>query len=1231
MPHRLTRESWTLVALAALLTAVVLANSWGVLTPDTKPEVFLSPWQTAMRFAAPWQDTPSLGAPNYNVGVAPVAALLGVIESVGLPPWLAMRVWRLLLLVLAAWGARRLYVSLVRGSTADRAAGRVAASVAFVANPYVLVGGATTPTLLPYALLPWFALACLRAFRQPSWRWSAAAALALAAMSGLNAGVVTILQLVVVVPLAVHAVWVERTRWQDVAAVLLRVGLITVVLSLYWVVPAVSAVRVGSAIASTTETLDAINVASSYPEVLRGLGFWPLYGSGSKGAFLPGDTAYLLNALVVALSFGGLLAAALGARLSRSPARVFAAVSLVTGAVVMVGSFPYADPTPWGKALRGFFDSVPGAIAFRTTNKAGAVLELGLCILVGLASAELSRRVRVPRARVGLVLVAAAVVAGSVAPALSGGLYPVELRLPQYWKTAAANINSGADQSRVLTVPGTNLANYQWGYSGPDELGSSLFHRPSTFRSTTPSGSPFAANLMGGVDQRLQEGTLPAGSVSALARYLGAGDVLGRYDLDFGAPVGQVVDTQLSTDPGLGAPQGFGPSAAASGAPNALRLYGVVGSPSSPVVAHPGAGSVLVDGDGTALPELVSAGLLKGDPGLLLAGSLDPKRLKQAVVDGARVVLTDSNGRREWSGQRPDGVGRLLAENADPTPTRALFDAANQTVAVQAGNATIRTSGPGMLFGPFATGDPALAFDGDRTTAWTFGNFGTGVGNAITVSLDRPTDLLHVVLQPTVAGGAQVSSVRVTARGPGGAVTRDAQLGPWATFPTTVDLPDQPATEVTIEVTGVSGSGIGPVGFADISIPGVEIRKAARLPEALTSELAQWQGDDAAAVARARLDVLLHRRLGPADGLAAEEPRLERQFNLPGQRSFTVSGTVRLAQGSSDAEVDAVAGAPDDVRATSSSRAFGRPQFRASAVLDGSTDEPDLDTAWVPGDPVVGEWLQLDFPQRSLSSFELTQSDVGALATQVVVSVDDGTPFPVLLSPGTTKISLPREEQAHRVRILITQRAGDGFVRFTNVSLPRPAGAAGPTACQVVAKLDGQDLQARITGRWSDLVAGRPVSFEACDEEPVRLGAGTHDVASVPTFAVDDLRLRDSRPPRDAGDPPPSLRVRERSATGVTFAVSGACQPCYVSAGQGFDSQWRASVAGRDLGAPLVLDGYAAGWRLVSDGPVTVRVDYPPAAASRWAGYASALGVLLCLALGVRGWITRRRAGKAHG
>jgi arabinofuranan 3-O-arabinosyltransferase len=129
----------------------------------------------------------------------------------------------------------------------------------------------------------------------------------------------------------------------------------------------------------------------------------------------------------------------------------------------MVGTFPNDHKTPWGRLIGAAIDTVPGLIAFRTTNKAGAVLELGLAVLVGVGAAAALAHLRTPiRRRVALGVVTA-VVAGSVAPALSDDLDWVRMDVPRYWDQAAEVVNSRGDASRVLMVPGTGVPGYSWG------------------------------------------------------------------------------------------------------------------------------------------------------------------------------------------------------------------------------------------------------------------------------------------------------------------------------------------------------------------------------------------------------------------------------------------------------------------------------------------------------------------------------------------------------------------------------------------------------------------------------------------------------------------------------------------------------------------------------------------------------------------------------------------------
>src|SRR6478736_9352539 len=95
----------------------------------------------------------------------------------------------------------------------------------------------------------------------------------------------------------------------------------------------------------------------------------------------------------------------------------------------------------------------------------------------------------------------------------------------------------------------------------PDDIVPSLFTRTVVSHVTVAGEGEEAANLMAGVDVPLNENNLPPGSISTLARYLGAGQVLLRNDTRYeeltGAPPA-VIQKQVDQDPNLVQTKTFG-------------------------------------------------------------------------------------------------------------------------------------------------------------------------------------------------------------------------------------------------------------------------------------------------------------------------------------------------------------------------------------------------------------------------------------------------------------------------------------------------------------------------------------------------------------------------------------------------------------------------------------------------------------------------------------------------
>ena len=897
-------ELFGYVAIGVVLTAVVMLSSRGYFTPDIKPEVYLNPLRRLAYDLSAWQPDPQLGVGNYNNGLAPVSAVTAALHAVGLSPELIARLLRLALLGLGAWGAVRFFRAAAPSS--DVPAARLAMAAVFLFNPYAIVGGSTLAVLLPYCVFPWQLLVLLRALQVGhGWKWPSAFALTFFAMSGMNVAAVPVLQLVA---LPTVALYVRRRTGQPWRLLLLTIGrcvLLSVLVSAYWLVPSIAAFTWGSTVASGSETVAGISTPSSFAEVLRGLGLWPMYGRNVvSGPWTPGFVPYLANAAVVAGTFLLVVVAAVGARLSRDRARFLAVTTLAVVAVVMVSAHPPGHPSPVGRLFVWVFDSVPGAVALRTTNKAGAGLALALALLVALAAAELAARIRTPNSRLVAVLAVAGIVVVAGWPAFSGQSYVGRWKIPAYWTSAAHDLDKDHTDSRVWFLPGQVLAHYRWNTDGPDDVNLSLLDRPSLVRTVLPVSSAATTNLLAGADTSLQEGRLSGHAISVLSRYLGVDQVLLRNDTVWedargGRPA--VIQPQVDGDPGLKLVATYGSLGqnTASLTPGLdpaadsyektiepLRRYDVLGADGIVRTESP-TGTVLIDGDGFAVPGLIDAGLLEGQS-FRYVGGLTDAALTQLLGPSQRLVLTDSNRRRAADEHHlTNAYGPLLTAQDTPATTRALYGSPDQTVAHYDGIKNVTATEFGSPFDVSARGAPELAVDGDPKTAWTFGAFGTATAQSLTITLDHARNLGSVnVLTASGLGPVQISELRLQA----GGVTRVSDVDPdgVARFAMT----GVNADKVRLSVTKTTGSGFNLVGLAEVTIPGVTVTKVAQLPTGTAQRLQNLPPAAQTKLAQTPLDVLLQRERGTQPDWD-EERTLQRDFSLPDARVSRSYGLVR--------------------------------------------------------------------------------------------------------------------------------------------------------------------------------------------------------------------------------------------------------------------------------------------------------------------------------------------------
>lgn len=1082
------------------LTAAVVGTRWGTFTPDTRPDLYEQPGRFVAESLQAWIRGPlGLGQSNFNAGAVPVGAVIWVIRTLGAPAWLAVRLWRLGLLVLAAWGIRRHLDTLLGDRLSPTA--RLLATVFWVVNPYVIVAGNTTPILLPYALLPWTMLAFVRAGRQGGWRWPALFALGFFAQGGLNAGVVPFFQLAALPAHAVHLRRVEGIRWRPILAAVLRCGLLSILVSLYWLAPSFLASGTGASIASSTEKPTDVARTSSYVETARGLGQWALYGRSGDRLFLGGYTIYLTDRLVIAATLAVTTTVAFVLHRSRSALRLLAALLLATALPLMVGLFPIDASSPAGSALGWIFRRVPATMAFRTTNKVGAVAMLGIVVALALGAEGLRRRLHGARLGVRMAAVGGVVLllAGISAPMWNGSLYPLDYEVPKRWRTATADLDADGD-GRVLVVPGGTGGNYRWGLRSPDDLFPSHLHRPVVSRNTVVGAADPAGNFLTWFDTDLQQGTLPPTGVSTIARLLGADRVVNRNDVLSEETEGarpSVVASAVASDPGLSFLRGYGEPgtdtvAGSSGpadaddrarAPGDAALTPIevfaVDDPLSEITVSDTAGIVLVDGDGAAFGPLVELGLLHGLPPVRYAGDLDADELERIVHDGARLVLTDTNQRRAWDINRLRNASSqvLTAEEAPDSgsgPSITLWpgDLDRQTIADLGPTVTSVTS-RFESFGIRPWGKPVALVDGNETTAFWTGGIISPLGGSVDIDLREPTEIRSIAVQIRPTEPARITELTV-----GIGDRYQVVTVPPGREDIVVPIDPVETDQIEIAITGIT-PGLNPVGIAEVRINDGAVRALDRLriprtvPALLDSMPSEQRRETEEALEAVPIDIVLTRLRGQAGNTSDdEEPGLNRLVELPVDRTLTFAATLEIG------EID-----------------------------------PEIVTA---------------------------------------------------------------------------ARAGDA-------------------RCQPVAELDGEPILARITDLDHQSTTGR-VRLEGCD--PLTVDAGTHEYRSVFGWRIDRVHLADQTAftPADRT----SVRVRDDGRGRRTVLVPEGSGPRLLRTGIGFDPRWRLEVDGRDLGPPILLDGYAAAWRIGAEGG-EMSIVFPPQTAGDGAFVASAGGLAVTI------------------
>ncbi len=824
---------WALVAWVLVL-ATLLVQDPGRMTFDTKLGVNIDPVGFYERLWHLWNPLEYLGSlQDQYIGYAfPMGLYYLTAHLLHLPVWVAERLWMSLLIAVGFWGLVRLAEALGIGSRPTR----LLAGAVFALWPtFTILIGSASGGVLPGLLAPWAVvpLARVESARAAAMR----SGVVVACMGGINA-------VSTLAALALPGMYIltrpGRRRWTLAgwwaAAVVLATS--------WWAGALLYQGRYGfnflpyiEQAATTTQTMSAA-------AVLRGSGNWVAYLNFGQpwltaGSVMTGSAwAVAASALAAGAGLTGLARRDLPDGLWLRCTAGVAAVAALAG---------YAGPLggPLHQQVQTLLDGTLSAL--RNVYKIEPVLAAVLALGIGhvLARAAWPRR----GARLAACGVAAAVLAGLGLPYLNGNaLQPGSFgQVPGYWQQAANWLAAHNSTETTLVVPADSHGIYAWGQPIDEPL-EPLASSPWVQRNLVPFSGGGVANLLDGAEQAIESGTASPGLAGYLAR-AGIRYVLVRNDLDpaqlgYTPPV--VVHATLRGSgftrvAAFGTPAPSGPV----GQGTALQVEAIepqyppveifqaanpADRPGGPAVVLPAASTTLVDGGPASLLQLTAQGLLDGGQPTVIAGEtagLDVPLAAQDVTDGLRradTVFGLPNGNASYTYTADGTIPPDDPQGAGGQPPRQLLPAGtagHQTVAVLTGAASVTASSAGSWLWEVPQGNPAGAFDGDPSTAWTEASPDGAVGQWIQINFTRPRRLSGPVtirllddmprpvatrLIVTTAAGRAVTATRVTAA------------------PQPLMIPGGRTGWLRISIAAASGGTPGGpgAGIAEVAIPGVQ-------------------------------------------------------------------------------------------------------------------------------------------------------------------------------------------------------------------------------------------------------------------------------------------------------------------------------------------------------------------------------------------------------------------------
>ena len=375
------------ILLALVAYVPLLLTSPGEVGADTKTYLYLDPGRLLSRAAYMWDTNIGFGTITHqNIGYLwPMGPYYWLMQTLGVPDWVAQRLWLGSILFLAGWGVRFMLKELRWAGP-----GLTVAAFAYAFSPYVLDYGARISViLLPFAGLPWLIGAASKSLRQGGWRWPSVFALITLTVGGVNA---TSLLLVMVAPVLwfAHATFISKeVTFKRAMAAGGRITFLTLITSLWWIIGLSLQGTYGIPILRYTESYFTVAGAALSTELLRGLGYWFFYGRDALGVWTKSSQAMVESTWLLAVSYLLPILAFASGVLGRFRHRGYFALVTVIGLVLAVGTHPWDNPSPYGAAFKAASRTDAG-LAFRSTPRAVPLIALGLAVFLGAAIAAVS-------------------------------------------------------------------------------------------------------------------------------------------------------------------------------------------------------------------------------------------------------------------------------------------------------------------------------------------------------------------------------------------------------------------------------------------------------------------------------------------------------------------------------------------------------------------------------------------------------------------------------------------------------------------------------------------------------------------------------------------------------------------------------------------------------------------------------------------------------------------------